>query len=148
MYIARRVLSQAALYSLSRRILVNVTTKSLRLRNVRNLTLTSKKCAKSKKPADDDEDEEVISEPIKFSTSKAGQKSWNVDRSLGSTHQRPWWKVLPISLFGVGFILWCALRGESDIDEQLEKNLYEHLPGLLSEEEKSSQNQSNSVGLK
>uniref|UniRef100_A0A8C7HFU4 Uncharacterized protein n=1 Tax=Oncorhynchus kisutch TaxID=8019 RepID=A0A8C7HFU4_ONCKI len=67
----------------------------------------------SKKPAD--EDDEEFSQPIKFSSSKASHKTWNVDQSLGSKYQRPWWKVLPISLLGVSFLLWCALRGETFI---------------------------------
>lgn len=74
-------------------------------------------------------------EPIKFSTSKASHRTWKVDRSLGSQFRRPWWKVFPISVVAIGFLLWCALRGETDIDTQLEKDLYEHLPGLLSDEE-------------
>lgn len=54
---------------------------------------------------------------------------------MGSQFERPWWKVLPVSLFATGFLLWCVLRDETDIDTQLEKELYEHLPGLLSDEE-------------
>uniref|UniRef100_A0A4W5KFP2 Uncharacterized protein n=1 Tax=Hucho hucho TaxID=62062 RepID=A0A4W5KFP2_9TELE len=96
----------------------------LRFNHARTLSLTSQRLAKSKT-----DDGEELSHPIKFTTSKASHKTWNVDQSLGSKYQRPWWKVLPISLFGVSFLLWCALRGETDIDEQLEKNLYEHLPG-------------------
>lgn len=99
----------------------------------RMLSITSQRCAQSRKPPDDDD--EAVSKPIKFSTSKASHRTWNVDRSLGSNYKRPWWKVLPISLFGVGFLLWCAFRKETELDESLEKNLYEHLPGLLSDEE-------------
>lgn len=51
---------------------------------------------------------------------------------MGSRFQRPWWKVLPLSILTVGFLLWCVFRKESDIDRTLEKQLYEHLPGLLS----------------
>lgn len=54
---------------------------------------------------------------------------------MGSQYERPWWKVLPISAAFTAFLLWCALRGETDIDTQLEKQLYEQLPGLLSDEE-------------
>ncbi|KAM4525738.1 ubiquinol-cytochrome c reductase complex assembly factor 4 [Fundulus diaphanus] len=98
----------------------------------RSLALTSQAAARSKPPT---EDEVVSSEPIKFSTSKASHRSWKVDRSMGSQHQRPWWKVVPISLVLAGFLLWCALRKETDVDAQLEKRLYEHLPGLVSDEE-------------
>ncbi|XP_070962850.1 ubiquinol-cytochrome c reductase complex assembly factor 4 [Oncorhynchus clarkii lewisi] len=130
-----RVLSSSSQYSLCRRIVIDGIKTKLRLNHIRTLCLTSHCLAKSKKPAD--EDDEEISQPIKFSSSKASHKTWNVDQSLGSKYQRPWWKVLPISLLGVSFLLWCALRGETVIDEQLEKNLYEQLPGLLSDEEQS-----------
>ncbi|KAL0984342.1 hypothetical protein UPYG_G00140240 [Umbra pygmaea] len=109
------------------------TTTTLRLNNARTLYLTSQRFIKLKKPAD--ENDEDTNHPIKFSTSKANHKTWKVDQSMGSKYKRPWWKVLPVSLFGLGFLLWCALRNETDIDDQLQKNLYEHLPGLLSNEE-------------
>ena len=102
----------------------------IRLNGVRFLTLTSQRLAKS-----EDGDKEVNNEPIKFSTSKASHRTWKVDRSMGSQFERPWWKVLPVSLIFTGFLLWCALRGETNIDVQLEKELYEQLPGLLSDEE-------------
>ena len=74
-------------------------------------------------------------EPIKFSTSKASHRTWRVDRAMGSQYQRPWWKVLPVSLVSLGFLLWCALRRETDVDAALQRELYEHLPGLLKDEE-------------
>ncbi|XP_016092101.1 ubiquinol-cytochrome c reductase complex assembly factor 4 [Sinocyclocheilus grahami] len=97
----------------------------------RMLSFTSQLNAKSRKPPDDNE----ASKPIQFSTSKASHRSWKVDRSMGSSYQRPWWKVLPFSLVGVGFVVWCIFRRETEIDQSLEKNLHEHLPGLLSDEE-------------
>lgn len=97
--------------------------------------MTSQSWAKSKKPTADEEEEDEAHPPIKFSTSKASHKTWNVDKSLGSSYERPWWKVVPISVFGVALMLWCVLRGETDIDDQLEKQLYEHLPGLLPDED-------------
>lgn len=100
------------------------------LKNVRALALTDQGWARSNKPADDE-----VDKPIKFSTSKASHRTWNVERSLGSQEQRPWWKVLPISLATFGFLLWCTFRSQSEVDEQLEKQLYEQLPGLLSDEE-------------
>lgn len=57
---------------------------------------------------------------------------------MGSRFQRPWWKVLPFSVFAVGFLLWCIFRKESDIDRALEKQLYEHLPGLLTNMEEET----------
>ncbi|XP_053269118.1 protein ccsmst1 [Pleuronectes platessa] len=105
----------------------------VRLNSVRSVALSSPRPAKTKTPTD--EDEEVKNEPIKFSTSKASHRTWKVDRGLGSQYERPWWKVLPVSLVLTGFLLWCVLRSETDIDVRLEKQLYEHLPGLLSDEE-------------
>ncbi|XP_043957602.1 protein CCSMST1 [Gambusia affinis] len=99
---------------------------------LRSLSLTSPAPARSKPSSDD---KAVSSEPIKFSTSKASHRTWRVDRSLGSQHQRPWWKVVPISLAFAGFLLWCIMRPETNVDTQLEKQLYEHLPGLMSDEE-------------
>ncbi|KAG9276189.1 protein CCSMST1 [Astyanax mexicanus] len=98
---------------------------------VRALSVTSHCSAKSKGSSGSNENNEVNSEPIKFSTSKGSHRTWRVERSMGSTHQRPWWKVLPFSIMCVSFVLWCFLRKESDVDKALEKQLYEHLPGLL-----------------
>ncbi|XP_030019416.1 ubiquinol-cytochrome c reductase complex assembly factor 4 isoform X2 [Sphaeramia orbicularis] len=118
------------------------TTTTVRLSSVRPLAMSSQMQVSSKKPND-----ENVSRPIKFSTSKASHKTWKVDRTMGSHHQQPWWKVLSISLLGVSFVLWCALRGQTGVDEQLNKSLYEHLPSLASddddEEEETVQNQSN-----
>ncbi|KAA0705032.1 Protein ccsmst1 [Triplophysa tibetana] len=98
-------------------------------------SMTSQLHAESRKPPDNNEE---TPNPIKFSSSKASHRTWNVDRSLGSTYKRPWWKVMPISIIGMGFLLWCVFRKESKIDESLEKNLYEHLPDLLSDEEEEA----------
>ncbi|KAM3592023.1 uncharacterized protein V6R79_011716 [Siganus canaliculatus] len=108
----------------------NATSTVRPLNNVRSLALSSHKSAKST-----DDNAEVNHEPIRFSTSKASHKTWRVEGSMGSQFQRPWWKVLPVSLFTISFLLWCALRKETEIDGKLEQNLYKHLPGLLSDEE-------------
>lgn len=104
----------------------------LPLDSLRSLSLTSPAPARSKPSSDD---EAVSSEPIKFSTSKASHRTWRVDRSLGSQHERPWWKVVPVSLAIIAFLLWCVIRPETDVDTQLEKQLYERLPGLTSDQE-------------
>ena len=69
---------------------------------------------------------------------------------MGSTHQRPWWQVLPFSILGVSFILWCFFRKESEIDQALEKQLFEHLPGLLTvmEEEEEEKEEEQTEALK
>ncbi|XP_062381568.1 ubiquinol-cytochrome-c reductase complex assembly factor 4 [Sardina pilchardus] len=134
----QRIFSHMARYHRTcRRILLNgVDTFPRYPVSARALSVSHKLCAKSKKPPEDEFDEPP-SEPIKFSTSKGSHRTWSVDRSLGSKHQRPWWRVVPISVVGVVFLLWCGFRAESDVDEALEKQLYEHLPSLLSDEEES-----------
>ncbi|XP_054454811.1 ubiquinol-cytochrome-c reductase complex assembly factor 4 isoform X2 [Anoplopoma fimbria] len=108
--------------------------------SVRSLALSSQTSAESK-----DGDKEVNNEPLKFSTSKASHRTWKVDHGMGSQYERPWWKVLPVSLFSIGFLLWCALRGQTDIDVTLEKELYEQLPGLLSEEDEEDAEEAKEV---
>ncbi|KAJ3608345.1 hypothetical protein NHX12_025393 [Muraenolepis orangiensis] len=103
-----------------------------RLSNVRALTPTSTR-AKS-----DEKTDEVKDEPIKFSTSKASHRTWKVNRAMGSQYQRPWQRVLPISIIGISFLLWCAFRKQTDIDAILEKTLYDHLPGLVRDQEEEN----------
>ncbi|XP_070783636.1 ubiquinol-cytochrome c reductase complex assembly factor 4 isoform X2 [Enoplosus armatus] len=126
---AGRVFTGLTRVAFSRGIFIRNTTSTVRLNSVRPLALSSQRLAA---PTDD---KEVNNEPIKFSTSKASHRTWKVDRSMGSQFERPWWKVLPISLFCTSFLLWCALRNETAVDTHLEKELYEHLPGLLSDQE-------------
>ncbi|XP_034413762.1 protein CCSMST1 isoform X2 [Cyclopterus lumpus] len=129
-----RVFSAVMLASLRRGVFVHNATRTVGVNSVRSLALSSQASAESK-----DGDKEVNNVPIKFSTSKASHRSWKVDRSMGSQYERPWWKVLPISLFFTGIILWCAFRGQTDMDKQLEKQLFEHLPGLLPDEKEEAQ---------
>uniref|UniRef100_UPI0037E73F6C ubiquinol-cytochrome c reductase complex assembly factor 4 isoform X2 n=1 Tax=Semicossyphus pulcher TaxID=241346 RepID=UPI0037E73F6C len=125
---AGRVFNGLSRAASSRRIFT-LNASTVRLNSVRSLTLTSQRSARP------DEEQEVKNEPIKFSTSKASHRTWKVHRSMGSQHKRPLWKVIPFSLLATTFLLWCVLREETDIDKKLEKQLYEQLPGLLSDEE-------------
>ncbi|XP_041829912.1 protein CCSMST1 [Melanotaenia boesemani] len=127
-----RLFSGLTRVAFSRGISKNNISIILRLNSTRSLAVSSHLSARSNTPK---EDEEVNSEPIKFSTSMASHKTWKVDRSMGSHYERPLWKVLPISLVCTAFLLWCVLREETDIDAQLEKQLFEQLPGLISDEE-------------
>ncbi|XP_061611720.1 ubiquinol-cytochrome c reductase complex assembly factor 4 isoform X2 [Phyllopteryx taeniolatus] len=102
--------------------------------SARPLSVSHRLLAKPEKPGEDAQ-EGVNNEPVRFSISKASHRTWKVDRSLGIQYKRPWWKVVPLSVIAVGFLVWCALREETDIDAQLEKELYQHLPGLVSNEE-------------
>ncbi|XP_061765231.1 ubiquinol-cytochrome-c reductase complex assembly factor 4 [Nerophis ophidion] len=99
--------------------------------SIRTLSVSHHMLAKDK-PNDD---QKVNNEPIKFSSSKASHRTWNVNRSLGIHYERPWWKVLPICAVVASFLMWCFLRGEVDIDEQLEEELYQNLPGLLPDDD-------------
>ncbi|XP_009070534.1 PREDICTED: protein CCSMST1, partial [Acanthisitta chloris] len=58
--------------------------------------------------------------PIPFSGSRASPRAWSVSRSMGSDHERPWAKVLPLSVLCTGLLLWCVFREETEIDERLE----------------------------
>ncbi|KAK2855449.1 hypothetical protein Q7C36_007318 [Tachysurus vachellii] len=103
----------------------------------RSFSLSSQLSNKPLRTPGSSDGEEVPAQPIKFSTSKASHRTWKVERSMGSRFQRPWWKVLPLSVLAVGFLLWCVFRKESDVDRTLEKQLYEHLPGLLTDIEET-----------
>ncbi|XP_076025804.1 ubiquinol-cytochrome c reductase complex assembly factor 4 [Genypterus blacodes] len=125
-----RALAAASRFALRETFIPPPGTSCSTVSSVRFLALSSR--SPSKKPSGD---EEVKNEPIRFSTSRGSHRAWQVQRSMGSHFQRPWWKVLPLSLLCCGFLLWCTLRPETQLDLQLEKHLYEHLPGLLSDEE-------------
>uniref|UniRef100_A0A8C0V685 Uncharacterized protein n=1 Tax=Cyanistes caeruleus TaxID=156563 RepID=A0A8C0V685_CYACU len=57
---------------------------------------------------------------IHFFSSKASPRLWSVSRSMGSNHNRPLVKVLPLSVLGTGLLLWCVFREKTEIDKRLE----------------------------
>lgn len=114
---------------LTKRIFHHNTT--VRLSNVRLLTVSSQRKSGSKQSAEENGE----NEPIKFSTSKASHRTWKVDRSMGSNNSQPLRRVIPISLFCTIFLLWCALREQSDVDVELDKQLHENF--ILTDEDKS-----------
>ncbi|KAK3551537.1 hypothetical protein QTP70_017342 [Hemibagrus guttatus] len=120
-------------------------TTILRSCTARSLSLTSQLSTESRPTPGSSDGEENISEPIKFSTSKASHRTWKVERSMGSRFQRPWWRVLPLSVLTIGFLLWCIFREESNIDRTLEKQLFEHLPGLLTNIEETEEEEETKV---
>uniref|UniRef100_A0A8C5EYN4 Protein CCSMST1 n=1 Tax=Gopherus evgoodei TaxID=1825980 RepID=A0A8C5EYN4_9SAUR len=87
----------------------------------------------SRHPGPEDVAESASSRPIPFSTSKASPRVWSVDRSMGSDYRRPWVKVLPVSLLGIGLLLWCVFREEAEVDKQLGAVFHQQVPGLLDE---------------
>lgn len=68
---------------------------------------------------------------IKFSTSKASGSVWSVEKALGGGHQKPWWKVLPLSLAAIAFLVWCILRKETEVDRIMGQTLSDHFPDLI-----------------
>lgn len=91
----------------------------------------------SRQPRPEDAAEPESPGPIRFSTSKASPRVWPVERSLGSNFRRPWARVLPVSLLGMGLVLWCFFREETEVDKQLGTLFREHVPELLAETSKS-----------
>ncbi|XP_012352748.2 protein CCSMST1 [Nomascus leucogenys] len=65
------------------------------------------------------EEEDDPDRPIKFSASTANPHRWSVGHSMGKGHQRPWWKVLPLSCFLSALVIWCYLRAEGEADQWL-----------------------------
>ncbi|XP_038007588.1 LOW QUALITY PROTEIN: protein CCSMST1 [Motacilla alba alba] len=61
---------------------------------------------------------------IPFSGCKASPRFWSVSRSMGSDHERPSVKVLPLSVLGTGLLLWCVFREKRETDERLEAVLF------------------------
>ncbi|KAG7459930.1 hypothetical protein MATL_G00215810 [Megalops atlanticus] len=104
--------------------------KVLRCNNERQLCLTSWRCSKTQPSAKTDTE---IGKPIKFSTSKGSHRSWSVDLSMGSSFQRPWWKVLPVGIFTFGVLLWCMFGEDVVMDKQSEEKLHKYLPDILPE---------------
>ncbi|CAK6444849.1 unnamed protein product [Pipistrellus nathusii] len=74
------------------------------------------------------EEEDDPDRPIQFSTSKANPTHWTVEHSLGKEGQRPWWRVLPISLSLMILLIWCFAREETSTDHWLKQILEEEEP--------------------
>lgn len=88
------------------------------------------------RPAAEVEEEDDPDRPIQFSSSKASPSRWTVEQSLGRGRQRPWWRVLPLSLSLMVLVIWCFFRQETSADRWLRQILEEEVPepGDLSEE--------------
>uniref|UniRef100_H0XIH6 Ubiquinol-cytochrome c reductase complex assembly factor 4 n=2 Tax=Otolemur garnettii TaxID=30611 RepID=H0XIH6_OTOGA len=63
--------------------------------------------------------------PIQFSSSKAVPLRWKVEQSLGKEQQRPWWKVLPLSVSLMVLVIWFYVRPETSTDQWLRQVLEE-----------------------
>ncbi|XP_012503189.1 PREDICTED: protein CCSMST1 [Propithecus coquereli] len=75
-----------------------------------------------------DGEEDDPDRPVQFSSSRGIPLRWSVEHSLGKGHQRPWWKVLPLSLSLMVLVIWFYLRPESDADQWLRQALGEEAP--------------------
>ncbi|XP_008252932.3 LOW QUALITY PROTEIN: ubiquinol-cytochrome c reductase complex assembly factor 4 [Oryctolagus cuniculus] len=75
------------------------------------------------------EGEDEPGRPIQFSCSKASPARWTVAQSMGWQQQRPWWKVLPVSLSLMLLVTWCFLRPKSSADLWLQRVLDGEGPG-------------------
>ncbi|KAH8253788.1 hypothetical protein KR032_006853, partial [Drosophila birchii] len=76
------------------------------------------------------EEEPISNEPIKFFGSQAA--TWRAkDTRSGGSDESLWYQPYVISASLAVFLLYfCWLREESDIDQRLEGDLYEHVSGL------------------
>lgn len=86
-------------------------------------------CTVLQRRAAEDLDTEM-DKPVKFSTSKAG--SWNSSKSY-ATPQRdvPVYQPFCVSISLIVFLVYFLyLREENDLDEELNKSLFERVPGL------------------
>ncbi|XP_046394353.1 uncharacterized protein LOC124162053 [Ischnura elegans] len=68
--------------------------------------------------------------PVKFSASKAA--SWNARKSRGDIQRdAPWFEpYVVISSITVFMLYFCVFREENDLDIELNRSLFERIPGL------------------
>ncbi|XP_066292155.1 ubiquinol-cytochrome c reductase complex assembly factor 4-like [Branchiostoma lanceolatum] len=72
--------------------------------------------------------------PVKFTTSKGAQ--WRVAQTMNLNRHRPVRKIVPVSLTLTAILLYfCVFRKETWLDDELDKNLYARMPGLLPSDE-------------
>ncbi|EDW74682.1 uncharacterized protein Dwil_GK19096 [Drosophila willistoni] len=82
------------------------------------------------KSADDDLQQQISNEPIKFFGSQAA--TWRArDTRSGGSDESLWYQPYVISAsLAIFMFYFCYLREESDIDQRLDGNLYDHVSGL------------------
>lgn len=73
-----------------------------------------------------------LNRPIKFVGSQAHAFQSKLGRSgAGSFEDAPWYQMYSVVFSTAIFLIYfCILREESDVDLELEKNLYDRVPGL------------------
>ncbi|XP_019642866.1 PREDICTED: uncharacterized protein LOC109484086 [Branchiostoma belcheri] len=83
--------------------------------------------------------------PLKFTGSKGAQ--WKVAQTMNLNKNRPMRKIIPVSLTITAFLLYfCVFRKETWLDEELDKNLYQRMPGLLSSVEEEDEDTGSVLG--
>ncbi|KAI8487440.1 hypothetical protein Bbelb_349090 [Branchiostoma belcheri] len=83
--------------------------------------------------------------PLKFTGSKGAQ--WKVAQTMNLNKNRPMRKIIPVSLTIIAFLLYfCVFRKETWLDEELDKNLYQRMPGLLSSVEEEDEDTGSVLG--
>ncbi|XP_054445337.1 ubiquinol-cytochrome-c reductase complex assembly factor 4 [Pteronotus mesoamericanus] len=85
-------------------------------------------CRARAQPEAQGEEEDDPNRPILFSSSKASPYRWTVEHSLGRERQRPWSRVLPLSLSLMALVIWCFFRQETTADRWLTQVLEEEVP--------------------
>ncbi|XP_068144906.1 uncharacterized protein [Drosophila tropicalis] len=80
--------------------------------------------------SDDDLQNQISNEPIKFFGSQAA--TWRArDTRSGGSDESLWYQPYVISAsLAIFMFYFCYLREESDIDQRLDGNLYDHVSGL------------------
>lgn len=73
-----------------------------------------------------------LNKPIKFVGSQAHAFQSKQGRTgAGSSPDAPWYQMYSVVFSTAIFLIYfCVLREESDVDLELEKNLYDRVPGL------------------
>ncbi|KAI8508277.1 hypothetical protein Bbelb_145170 [Branchiostoma belcheri] len=72
---------------------------------------------------------------------------WKVAQTMNLNKNRPMRKIIPVSLTITAFLLYfCVFRKETWLDEELDKNLYQRMPGLLSSVEEEDEDTGSVLG--
>ncbi|XP_071443363.1 uncharacterized protein [Hetaerina americana] len=98
--------------------------KSARARLLRPITHFQRTLSK------DSDSKEVAESPVKFTKSRAA--AWSARNSRGDIKDdSPWFEpFVVLTSVTVFMIYFCVLREENDLDIELNKSLYDRLPGL------------------
>ncbi|XP_030388481.1 uncharacterized protein LOC115634735 [Scaptodrosophila lebanonensis] len=94
-------------------------------------SVSAARCFAQKLPIEDKAGEQQnTNDPIKFFGSQAA--TWRArDTRSGGSDEALWYQPYVISFsLGIFLLYFCVLREESDVDQRLEGDLYDHVSGL------------------